>query len=226
MADAGGWYQGAGGGPAGAAPNWGAPQPAPMGMGMGGAMGAGPAAGQMDLDDEDYSNEPPLLEELGVNFREIWGRTKSVLNPKRSLNDMHLEDADLAGPVIFALALASVLMLHGKLAFGSIYGVFLMGCFGVYVVLSLLSQTKEIGFFSVVSIMGYGLLPIIALASVAVFLSMRGYLGLLCSAITMGWSTYTSSRFFEKAMDMYQHSLIIAYPVGLFYACFILLTIF
>lgn len=115
---------------------------------------------------------------------------------------------------------------HGKLAFGSIYGVFLMGCFGVYVVLSLLSQNKEIGFFSVVSIMGYGLLPIIVLATIAVVLSMRGYLGLICATLAMLWSTYTSSRFFEKAMAMYEHRLIIAYPVGLFYASFILLTIF
>ena len=181
----------------------------------------------MDVDDdEDYMNEPPLLEELGVDFQEIWGRTKSVLNPRRSIEDMNLGEADLAGPVMFALALASVLILHGKLAFGAIYGAFLMGCFAVYIVMSLLSQKKEIGFFSVVSIMGYGLLPIIGLATIAVIFSMRGYLGLVCGTGAMAWSTFTCSRFFEKAMDMYQHRLIIAYPVGLFYAAFILLTVF
>lgn len=226
------WYGGAGGA-GGVQQQWGQ-----MGGGgqMGGAMGAtGAMGGQMGSssgvgtvhpDEEDYTNEPPLLKELGVDFREIWGRTKSVLNPKRSLEDTHMEDADLAGPVIFALALACILILHGKLAFGSIYGVFLMGCFGLYLVLSLLSQKREIGFFSVVSIMGYGLLPIIVLAALAVLLSMRGYLGMICGTFAMLWSTYTSSRFFEKAMGMFEHRLIIAYPVGLFYACFILLTIF
>ena len=99
-------------------------------------------------------------------------RTKSVLNPKRSLQDMSLDEADLAGPIMFALALASVLILHGKLAFGAIYGAFLMGCFAVYIVMSLLSQKKEIGFFPVVSIMGYGLLPIIVLATLAIIVSM------------------------------------------------------
>ena len=57
-------------------------------------------------------------------------------------------------------------------------------------------------------------------------MTMRGYFGLVCGGTAMAWSTYTSSRFFEKAMEMYEHRLIIAYPVGLFYASFILLTIF
>ena len=225
------WYGGGGG-----AQQWGQMGGGQMGGAMGsmgggatgamGAMGGSSGSGAVHPDEEDYANEPPLLKELGVDFQEIWGRTKSVLNPKRSLEDTHMEDADLAGPVIFALALACVLILHGKLAFGSIYGVFLMGCFGLYLVLSLLSQKQEIGFFSVVSIMGYGLLPIIVLATIAVAISMRGYLGMVCGTSAMLWSTYTSSRFFEKAMGMYEHRLIIAYPVGLFYACFILLTIF
>lgn len=34
-------------------------------------------------DDEDYSNEPPLLEELGINFDHIWRKTQSVINPIR-----------------------------------------------------------------------------------------------------------------------------------------------
>jgi len=32
-------------------------------------------------DDEDYSNEAPLLEELGVNFDHIWTKTQSVILP-------------------------------------------------------------------------------------------------------------------------------------------------
>ena len=101
------WY---GGGPSShATPDYGqqqqqAPQPpapaAPsMMMGMGGYGGYGgqssqqsqPAPpsqpggwghGSMDTGvEEDYANEPPLLEELGINFGHIWDKTKTILLP-------------------------------------------------------------------------------------------------------------------------------------------------
>ena len=31
---------------------------------------------------DDYENEPPLLEELGINFDHIWMKTQAVANPK------------------------------------------------------------------------------------------------------------------------------------------------
>ncbi|KAL3125412.1 hypothetical protein niasHT_009861 [Heterodera trifolii] len=34
-----------------------------------------------DSEFDDIANEPPLLEELGVNFQHIWLKTMAVLNP-------------------------------------------------------------------------------------------------------------------------------------------------
>lgn len=31
--------------------------------------------------EEDYSNEPPLIEELGINFAHIWMKTKTIILP-------------------------------------------------------------------------------------------------------------------------------------------------
>ena len=52
-------------------------------------------------------------------------------------------------------------------------GIFLMGCCAVYFFLNLLSQQKSIGIFSVISIMGYGLLPIVVLAAIAITISLK-----------------------------------------------------
>ena len=61
-----------------------------------------------DLDDLD--NEPPLLEELGINVEHILLKTKAVVVPFRrfhkgnsALTDpaLIIEDADLAGPLFF-----------------------------------------------------------------------------------------------------------------------------
>lgn len=49
---------------------------------QGGGGGGGGWGGSMDSGgDEDYANEPPLLEELGINFGHIWDKTKTILLP-------------------------------------------------------------------------------------------------------------------------------------------------
>ncbi|CAI9296223.1 unnamed protein product [Lactuca saligna] len=44
----------------------------------------------------NFDDEPPLLEELGINTKQIWNKTASILNPFRVKADLH-EDADLSG---------------------------------------------------------------------------------------------------------------------------------
>jgi hypothetical protein len=70
--------------------------------------------------------EPPLLEELGINFEHIRQKVISTLNPKRNINDI-VDDADLAGPLLFCVALGVLLSLRGKLHFDYIYHFFVFG---------------------------------------------------------------------------------------------------
>ena len=35
------------------------------------------------IDFEDFDNEPPLLEELGINWEHIFEKTKAVINPSQ-----------------------------------------------------------------------------------------------------------------------------------------------
>ena len=74
-------------------------------------------------------DEPPLLEELGVDFEDIWSKTKLVLTPSfRAVDERLVEGSDLAGPAVFALLLAGALVLRGKLHFGYVYGFGLSSC--------------------------------------------------------------------------------------------------
>lgn len=57
-----------------------------------GSMAMGPAGG-MAYGEEDYENEPPLLEELGINFEHIMTKTAAVLVPLRPVPDTILDDA-------------------------------------------------------------------------------------------------------------------------------------
>lgn len=102
-----------------------------------GAYGSGPSG----HDGTDFDNEPPLLEELGINPNHIFQKvihqasplsiyiwfwtslnpplycilarfqTLSVLNPFRTTEQSMLQDADMAGPLVFCLTLGAFLLL-------------------------------------------------------------------------------------------------------------------
>jgi hypothetical protein len=57
-------------------------------------------------------------------------------------------------------------------------------------------------------------------------LTVSGMLGLVLSLVSVFWCTYSSSTMFVTVLSMRDQRLLVAYPVGLFYACFALLTVF
>lgn len=60
---------------------------------------------------EGYEGEPPLLEELGVNFQHIQTKTLTVLNPMARIEPHLMDDADLAGPLLFCGLFGTFLLL-------------------------------------------------------------------------------------------------------------------
>lgn len=54
--------------------------------GSGGGNMGGVVGGAAMEDDEDYENEPPLLEELGINFEHIWSKTLAVILPTKRID--------------------------------------------------------------------------------------------------------------------------------------------
>lgn len=70
--------------------------------------------------------EPPLLEDLGIDLGQIKRKVFSVIAMKKSNKEI-LDDADLAGPLMIAVLLGVVLLFQGKVQFGYIYGYGLTG---------------------------------------------------------------------------------------------------
>ena len=146
---------------------------APPGQ-VGGSMGAGPGPSNFAMGDgPDFSQEPPLLEELGVNFKHIFTKTISVVNPRKEIDPSIMDDTDLAGPLVFCLALGGLLVFSGKLHFGYICGFGAGGCIAMYTILNLMCQQQSIDMQRVFSVMGYGLIPIVVLAAITVFFDLR-----------------------------------------------------
>jgi hypothetical protein len=176
--------------------------------------------------DDDIENEPPILEELGINVDHVWQRMQGIAFFKRLDEDI-LRDLDLTGPLVILFALLVCLVLSGKFIGGStIYGVSFWGCVGIFFLINVMSQKGGIDMYSTCSILLYGLIPIDLLAFVGIFVSLKGRFGALLSLVCVCWSTATSSRFFANSISMEHQRWLVAYPVLLVYTCFALITIF
>ncbi|KAF6233804.1 hypothetical protein HO173_008016 [Letharia columbiana] len=134
-----------------------APQPYPSSGGFGAApsFGGQGVSGRMGeqgglrtgwiaaFGTEGYDGEPPLLEELGVNFGHIKGKTLTVLNPLHPISQHIMDDSDLAGPILFFLLFGTFLLFSGKVHFGYIYGLALVGSLSLHTIFSLMSPPPE-----------------------------------------------------------------------------------
>ena len=110
----------------------------PPGLNQGGGGGGGGGGlwgqgGQFAADDDDADSEPPLLEgacgrahnggaartppraragaELGIDFKHIRTKIQAVVTPLKPIQQEILEDSDLAGPLVFVMALGFFLLL-------------------------------------------------------------------------------------------------------------------
>ncbi|MCE2055525.1 hypothetical protein HAX54_042803 [Datura stramonium] len=173
-----------------------------------------------------FEDEPPLLEELGINTKQIYQKTLSILNPFRVKADLH-EDADLSGPFIFLMAFGLFQLLAGKLHFGIILGWVIMASLFLYVVFNMLAgRNGNLDLYRCVSLIGYCMLPIVILSAISLFLP-GGLVLKVVTGVFVIWSTRVCTRLVvELASCGDEHRGLIAYACFLIYMLFSLLVIF
>ncbi|KAF4527666.1 hypothetical protein B566_EDAN010891 [Ephemera danica] len=165
----------------------------------------------------DFEDEPPLLEELGINPDHIMQKTLSVLNPFRETDASILQDTDMAGPLVFCLAFGAFLLLSGKVHFSYIYGIGVLGCLAIYALLSMMTvDGTTLG--AVISVLGYCLLPMVALSGANVLISLQGLLGIVLTGLAIGWCSLSASKLFVTALGMQHQQLLVAYPCALLFS--------
>lgn len=173
----------------------------------------------------DFENEPPLMEELGINFEHICHKTLAVLNPLKQANTEIMQDTDLAGPLVFCFAFGGSLLLSGKVHFGYIYGIGVVGCLAMYALLNLMSLVS-VSVTCIVSVLGYCLLPMVLLSFFSVVMSLQGMVGTALTVVCVLWCSISASKLFVSALTMDRQQLLVAYPCALVYGVFALLTVF
>ncbi|KAK3181687.1 hypothetical protein K4F52_007065 [Lecanicillium sp. MT-2017a] len=256
---------GFGGAPAGVPFGTGAPQGNFASPGFGGAGGVSGRMGEHGglrtgwlaaFSTEGYDGEPPLLEELGMNFGHIQSKTLAVLNPFRHIDQHIMDDSDLFGPMLFFLLFGTFLLFSGKVHFGYIYGLALLGSTSLHMILSLMSpsadaspqqhpfhgqyneatdqsQPHQGGHFSATltfprsaSVLGYCLLPLVITSLFGIVMPMDTPLGIVVTSLAIVWSTYSASGMFCAVGRMKGMRGLVAYPLALFYVGFGIMSIF
>ncbi|EAT84571.1 protein YIP [Parastagonospora nodorum] len=214
-----------------------------MGMGASGLRTGWLAA----FGTEGYEGEPPLLEELGVNFSHIKMKTLAVLNPFGRIDQHIMDDSDVAGPILFFLIFGTSLLLTGKLHFGYIYGLAFVGTVLLHQVLSLMSppvNPADVGaghdhnqphgshlgssltYSRSASVLGYCLLPLVLVAMLGIVVQLDGLFGYLITSLAITWCAYSSSSMFTVVGRMTSMRGLVAYPMVLFYGSFGIMAIF
>jgi len=185
-----------------------------------------------------YSYEQPLLQELGINFQDIWQNTKRAILFKSkgiTYQSQHSGDgqggvtsgADLAGPLFFVLVYGLLLLLSGKLHFGYIYGVGLFGTVTLHVLFKLMSnQPLNLQLLQTASILGYSFLPLCLLSGIAVVTSLDNKLGFLTGFLFVIWCTSSSSGELVKVLQLHNARVLVGYPLFIFYTVFASMAIF
>ncbi|XP_025085571.1 LOW QUALITY PROTEIN: protein YIPF5-like [Pomacea canaliculata] len=187
---------------------------------------ATPFTGQQDSHAGDsYDDEPPLMEELGINFDHIMQKTMTVLNPLKAADHSIMQDTDLAGPLVFCLAFGGSLLLSGKVHFGYIYGIGVVGCLAMYCLLNLMSMTG-VSVGVIISVLGYCLLPMVLLSASSIVFSLQGMLGIVLTCVAVAWCSVSASKLFVSALAMDSQQPLVAYPCALVYGVFALITVF
>nr|KAI8757499.1 protein YIPF5-like [Biomphalaria glabrata] len=169
--------------------------------------------------------EKSLASLINLISMETDSHTLAVLNPMKSADQSIMQDTDLAGPLVFCMAFGGSLLLTGKIHFGYIYGIGLVGCLAMYCLLSLMSL-GGVSVGTIISVLGYCLLPMVFLSFSSVVLSLKGIFGLVLVSVTVLWCSISASKLFVSALQMDSQQLLVAYPCALVYGVFALLTVF
>ncbi|KAG2428412.1 hypothetical protein HXX76_011532 [Chlamydomonas incerta] len=194
------------------------------------APGYGAAAGGYGgatTNSNSFEEEPPLLEELGIDVGAIFLKTRAVLMCRFS--SRYLDDLDMGGALLFVFLLAGLQLLMGKLHFGVTLGWSVVCSLLLWFLLRQLAgaegaEAKNLDLYGCCCVVGYSMLPLVGFAAAALLLP-RGPVTLAVGGACTAWAALTASRIFARRCPALEDLKgVIMYPCVLTYATFALLV--
>ncbi|GAX80868.1 hypothetical protein CEUSTIGMA_g8303.t1 [Chlamydomonas eustigma] len=137
-----------------------------------------------------FEDEPPLLEELGIDLGGILVKTRSVLFHR--LNNRLLDDLDMGGALVFVIVLGGLHLLMGKIHFGVILGWSVVHSVVLWYLINQLAgsgaaESKGLDLYSVCCVVGYCMVPLVVHSAISLLLP-RGLLSLVLAVFCTIWN--------------------------------------
>ncbi|VDD87876.1 unnamed protein product, partial [Enterobius vermicularis] len=173
--------------------------------------------------DEDEDEQKPLLEELDIDFKEIYYKVRCVLLPLpyfRLKLSIVRESPDFWGPLLVVLTYG-LLSLYGQLSVLSwILTMWFSGSFFIFFLARVLGG--DVSYSQVLGVVGYCLMPIVAVGLfIPLFSSCRlRFFKFLLSCFGVVWSVYSAGALLCVEELQEKRSLLL-YPVLLLYIYFL-----
>jgi len=219
------------------------PEPAPP------AQGPSPVADPELAAPEPEGPPPPpdyMIDTLDESvWTSIWKDLKRVVLrtaqvlwvfSKVSKDDSVYQETDLFGPIIYGLLLS--IFSYFVANKGSKDAVFLIVFIVVFLGTALVGLNLKlvggaVSILGVVSLMGYSTAPLVLSSLVIWIVKDLAHAGtaavvitlIVCTALALAWSIYAVCTFFKSTSPPGRKFLVL-YPMGLYYACLALITIY
>lgn len=178
-----------------------------------------------------FEDEPPLLEELGINIPLIMQKLVSVLNPFRPNSDLH-DQGDLSGPLVLCVLFGLTQLLSAKVHFGVILGWSAVASAFIYAVINLLlgsfsqPQSSGLDLYACCSLFGYSLLPLLVFSSLSLLLP-HGIVSFVIGACAVMWSARSCSFLLVSLVPHAEDfRFLVLYSCAVVYSAFSLLILF
>eukprot|EP00239_Pterosperma_sp_CCMP1384_P005043 CAMPEP_0197849092 /NCGR_PEP_ID=MMETSP1438-20131217/10875_1 /TAXON_ID=1461541 /ORGANISM="Pterosperma sp., Strain CCMP1384" /LENGTH=185 /DNA_ID=CAMNT_0043461617 /DNA_START=305 /DNA_END=862 /DNA_ORIENTATION=+ len=173
-----------------------------------------------------FDDEPPLLEELGINPKQVIKNSLSVLKGF-NINAESMDDGDVSGTFLYSFALGCFHLLAGKFQFGDILGLMSVGLVALYWLLNVMAGAEGgIELNRVSAMVGYCMFPMVIYAGICVVVPSRSLAGVIIAVIATLWCSIVCAKILVAATPSLKGSTgLVLFPCLLFFSVFTLLTV-
>ncbi|XP_078260774.1 protein YIPF4 [Rhinoraja longicauda] len=175
----------------------------------------------LEVEEEDSEDTKPLLEELDIDVKDIYYKIRCVLMPMPSLGfnrQVVRDNPDFWGPLAVVLFF-SMISLYGQFRVVSwIITIWIFGSLTIFLLARVLGG--EVAYGQVLGVIGYSLLPLIAIVPVLLVVRSFELLATVIKLFGVFWAAYSAASLLVGEEFKTKKPLLI-YPIFLLYIYFL-----
>ncbi|CAL1578490.1 unnamed protein product [Knipowitschia caucasica] len=175
----------------------------------------------LEVEEEQGDDTKPLLEELDIDLKDIYYKLRCVLMPMPSLGynrQVVRDNPDFWGPLAVVL-LFSMISIYGQFRVVSwIITIWIVGSLIIFILARVLGG--EVSFGQVLGVIGYSLLPLIAITPLLLFIGGLELLAVVVKLSGVFWAAYSAASLLVGDEFKTKKPLLI-YPIFLLYIYFL-----